>query len=284
MWANRAWQGGLLDSGTRTADFLADYAQVLNTVEGNTTFYAVPKAEKVLHWRDRTPPSFRFCFKFPKQISHELALQECDREVAAFLESMAPLERRLGPFFLQLPPSFADMDRLARFLTSLPKTYRYAVEVRHPAFFAGDGFERDFEAMLCELNVDRVLFDTTRLMAFQSEDADVKAAQRKKPSVPRRVSATGRHPFLRYVGLPNVAEDGAGILPWVERVAGWIAEGRQPFVFMHQVPEDDSAPDLCRIFHEHLQKLVPELSPMAEWPGERAAREDEGASRQMPLF
>lgn len=284
MWANRAWQGSLLEPGRRTADFLSDYARVLNTVEGNTTFYAVPNAEKVRHWRDQTPPSFRFCFKFPKVISHELALLNCEREVASFFEAMAPLGRRLGPFFLQLPPSFCDLDRLSRFLTVLPKSFRFAVEVRHPAFFAGDAIERDFEAMLTGLEMDRVLFDTERLMTFQSSDDGVKAAQRKKPSVPRRTNATGRHPFLRYAGLPSVERDEEGVRFWADQTAAWLAEGKQPFVFMHQVPEDDEAPELCRMFHHQLQTRIADLGPMPEWPGERAAGEDEGASRQMPLF
>lgn len=284
MWANRAWQGSVIAPGRKPAEFIADYAQALNTVEGNTTFYGLPKETTVRAWRDQTPPWFRFCFKFPKQISHVLQLQECRSEVDAFFQRLAPLERRLGPFFLQLPPHFQNISRLAMFLEDLPRDFNFAVEVRHPVFFQGGPLEQDFQSMLRDLNMDRVLFDTVRLMAFPSDDPDVKACQAKKPNVPRSLATTGLHPFLRYVGIPDIHQDSQGIHFWADQVAKWIAEGKKPYVFMHQVPEDDDAPELCRKFHNALQTRLATLPPSPEWPGEKAAREDEGRSRQMSLF
>jgi len=283
MWANRAWQGSLLRKGTKV-DLLGDYSAVLSAVEGNTTFYGLPKPQTVAVWREQTPPGFRFCFKFPKKISHDLALKDSAAEVAAFLERLAPLERRLGPFFLQLPSQFDHLPRLARFLEDLPGEFNYAVEVRHPVFFEMGPQERELDAMLGELKMDRVLFDTERLMAYRSENSEVKAAQRKKPRVPRRMQATGHHPFLRYVGFPDVQEDEEGLVFWAEKVARWVEEGRRPYVFLHQVPEDDDAPQLCRRFHQLMKQAIPEFRAMAEWPGEREAKEDEGSDRQLSLF
>ena len=49
---------------------LEEYARHFNCVEGNTTLYALPKAEIVERWREQTTDDFRFCFKFPATISH----------------------------------------------------------------------------------------------------------------------------------------------------------------------------------------------------------------------
>lgn len=42
----------------------------LLTVEGNSTFYALPSSAAGARWRDETPEHFRFCFKFPSDLTH----------------------------------------------------------------------------------------------------------------------------------------------------------------------------------------------------------------------
>lgn len=63
---------------------LEEYARHFNCVEGNTTLYALPKAEIVDRWYAQTTDDFRFCFKFPATISHQAALRHCDDLVQAF--------------------------------------------------------------------------------------------------------------------------------------------------------------------------------------------------------
>src|SRR5882724_12980304 len=143
-WGVKTWVGRLFPGGTRPTEFLERYARVFNTVEGNTTFYALPPAETVARCRDQVPDEFRFCFKFPRTITHDKLLVDCADEVATFLERVAPLGHKLGTLFLQLPPQF-DGTRLARldsFLARLPAGGRYAVEFRHEAFFRGEPEER----------------------------------------------------------------------------------------------------------------------------------------------
>lgn len=45
---------------------LEEYARHFNCVEGNTTLYALPKAEIVDRWYAQTTDDFRFCFNFPR--------------------------------------------------------------------------------------------------------------------------------------------------------------------------------------------------------------------------
>lgn len=64
---------------------LEEYARHFNCVEGNTTLYALPRAEIVERWRDQTTDDFRFCFKFPATISHNAALRNCGDLTEEFL-------------------------------------------------------------------------------------------------------------------------------------------------------------------------------------------------------
>ncbi|CAM2006017.1 DUF72 domain-containing protein [Acanthopleuribacter pedis] len=279
MWANRDWVGRFFRSDCKPRDYLRQYASVFNSVEGNTTFYALPKADTVLQWRDAVPAHFRFCFKFPRIVSHDLQLLETDAECDAFFTRLLPLGRKLGPFFLQLPPSFCDGERLFTFLSRLPRDFEYAVEVRHPQWFQPD-WERALDQMLIGQGVSRVFFDTHRLMALRDVDAAIATAQRKKPTVPRRTHPVGSTPILRFVGDPHIENDDAVVADWAAHVAAWIRQGRRPFVFLHQAPDDERAPELGRRFHQILRKQLAAVAPEPEWPVESEPPQEE----QLSLF
>src|SRR5260370_7479154 len=104
---------------------------------GNTTFYALPSAETVARWSVETPETFRLCPKISRAISHSPGLDTKKTETLLFIERMRGLGKRLGPMFLQLPPSFepAQLIQLQAFLDFWPPSIPLAVEVRHPAFF-----------------------------------------------------------------------------------------------------------------------------------------------------
>src|SRR5687768_7666922 len=129
----KSWIGRLFPAGTKATDFLPRYAEVFNTVEGNTTFYALPTPDTVARWRDQVPDAFRFCFKFPRTITHDKLLVDCAAEVAEFLDRIAPLAGKLGTLMLQLPPRFGpgQLPQLAAFVDVLPREHAYAVELRH---------------------------------------------------------------------------------------------------------------------------------------------------------
>ena len=50
VWGYKDWIGDLFPKGSKNADFLSLYSRRLTTVEGNTTFYAIPKPEVVQRW------------------------------------------------------------------------------------------------------------------------------------------------------------------------------------------------------------------------------------------
>jgi uncharacterized protein YecE (DUF72 family) len=131
------WVGDLFPQGSKSADFLRLYSRRLTAVEGNTSFYALSKPESVERWAAETPEEFRFCFKLPREVSHSGSLVTQLPATQHFLERMAPLDARLGPAFLQLPPVYGPehLPDLARWLAAWPAEYSLTVEVRHRGWF-----------------------------------------------------------------------------------------------------------------------------------------------------
>src|SRR5690348_12482050 len=114
IWSFKGWVGNFYPKGTKSGDFLREYASRLTTIEGNTTFYAVPAIKSIATWIEQTPETFHFCPKVPKAISHNGKLSDYVDRALQFVEVMRPLASRLGPMFLQLPPRYSPrlMDDL----------------------------------------------------------------------------------------------------------------------------------------------------------------------------
>ena len=74
-WNYDAWVGPFYPPGTRPAEYLTVYARAFETVEVDSTFYAIPPIKTVRGWYDRTPPGFTFALKLPQEITHERRLR-----------------------------------------------------------------------------------------------------------------------------------------------------------------------------------------------------------------
>jgi uncharacterized protein YecE (DUF72 family) len=152
---------------------LSFYAKKFNTVEVDSTYYALPKQSTVDRWKDVTPDGFLVAAKFPRSIVHAGSGRKPDaRELLQpdttyplrdrFLETMRRLGDRLGPLLLQFP-YFAKtqfpgprlfVERLDRFLEDLPTDFRYAVEIRNRAWL-----KPEFAELCRRHNVSLTLVD-----------------------------------------------------------------------------------------------------------------------------
>jgi uncharacterized protein YecE (DUF72 family) len=265
MWTYAPWQGRYLPPGLSPRDRLRAYATWCNAVEGNTTFYATPALETVRSWAGQTAPDFRFILKMPKTITHERHLADAAAPLRAFLAAIEPLGGRAHTLWIQLPPSFAPagLDTLSGFLRHLPRDYRYAVEVRHRAFFNDSRWEHQLEEVLGAIDAEWVTFDTTALFASPPTSDAEREAWTKKPRVPRRSRALTAHPVVRYLGRDDVARTVAGWQHWADEVAGWLREGRSPTVFIH-TPDNVAGLELARRFHDDVRARLPEVEPLPE--------------------
>jgi uncharacterized protein YecE (DUF72 family) len=265
MWTHPAWQARHFPHPLPPADRLRAYASWCNAVEGNTTFYATPSPGTVKSWAEQTAPDFRFLLKLPRAITHERHLTDVDGLLRGFLAAVEPLGPRIHALWIQLPPSFIPngLDTLAAFLRRLPREHRYAVEVRHRAFFEDSRWEQRLEEVLGIAGAEWVTFDTAVLFDGEPVSAMEREAWTKKPRVPRRTRALTRHPVVRYIGRDDPERTAEGWRPWLGTVVGWLREGRSPTVFIH-TPDNADALVLARRFHDEVRARLPRLEPLPE--------------------
>ncbi|MEK1912682.1 MAG: DUF72 domain-containing protein [Pseudomonas chlororaphis] len=271
-WSENAWREYLYPESARPTDFLGLYCQVFNAVEGNTTFYARPAEATVQRWAQTMPEHFRFTAKFPGDISHGGDLREQLGAAESFLQLLSPLGERVSPLWLQLPASFTPqrLAELAGFIDALERPL--AVEVRHRDFFAKGDAERMLNRLLLDRGVERVCLDPRALFSCTSSEPSVLHAQSKKPKVPPRPAAFTQFPQVRFIGHPELEANDPFLVPWIDKVAGWIEEGRTPYIFLHTA-DNRLAAELARRFHARLMERLPGLPALPELYREPAAEQ-----------
>lgn len=264
-WSENAWRDYLYPADARPAQYLGLYSQVFNAVEGNTTFYARPAPATVERWAQVMPQRFRFTAKFPGDVSHAGDLRDQLESALDFTRLLAPLGERVSPYWLQLPALFgpARLAELSHFLDEIGVPV--AVEVRNDAFFARGDEERLLNRLLHERGVERICLDPRALFSCTSRDPAVLHAQAKKPKVPPRPAAFSQHPQVRFIGHPELAANESFLTPWVDKVAGWIEEGRCPYIFLH-TSDNRLAAALAQHFHQRLMVRLPGLAALPELP------------------
>lgn len=139
-YSYKPWQGStrFYPPALKQSDFLGYYSTRYSTVELDGLWYRLPTLSAVTKWVDQTPAHFVFSVKAHRTITHLKRLRpEAIPFLQTMLEHLTPLAEKgkLGPILLQLPPNFKrDDERLAAFLPSLPRSYRWAMEFRHDSW------------------------------------------------------------------------------------------------------------------------------------------------------
>ncbi len=134
-------------TATRPAAMLEAYARMFETVEIDSTFYAIPSASTIEGWRKRTPDKFTFSLKLPQEITHERALrgEGTARVLEEFCARVRFLGEKLAVVLVQFPPQFIptteNVRALREFLPLLPREMRFALEFRDPAWFEESALE-----------------------------------------------------------------------------------------------------------------------------------------------
>lgn len=203
-----AWRGRFYPADVPPARMLAYYAGRFPTVEINATFYRLPSASTLAHWRDDVPSGFSFAMKAPQRITHQKRLRGADDLVSAFYRAAAELGANLGPVLFQLPPTLKkDVPLLVDFLAQLPGGGRSAFEFRHPSWF------------------DDLVFETLR-----SQGAALCVAEAEELEVPLVPTAD-----FGYLRLREPDYDAEALESWAERIREqpW----REVFVFFKHEDE-----------------------------------------------
>jgi len=269
IWSFKGWVGNFYPEGTTPKEFLHEYSRRLTTIEGNTTFYAVPNQETVENWVAETPETFRFCPKVPKAVSHEGDLVDNIPRAEQFVEVMRGLGIRLGPMFLQLPPRFPPhlIGELQTFLAAWPQDVRLAVEVRNLDWFETP-HTGELNRLLADFNMARVTIDTRPIRDLAGDEilegttyGSLVGARERKPDVPVNPTRTTDFVFIRYIGHPDLKFNGPFLDEWESYLASELESGaKDAYVFCHS-PENITAPLIARELHRRLASRmnIPEL-------------------------
>jgi uncharacterized protein YecE (DUF72 family) len=263
VWSHKDWVGNLYPPKSQPRDFLNLYSRRFNTVEGNTTFYAIPDPATITKWAAQTPPGFKFCPKLHRQITHQGLLAPHIAEAIAFLETISGLGDRLGTTFIQLPPSYSPeyLADLSEFLTACSQAnvsnVSLALEVRHLDWFKAEA-TNSLNILLQKLNIARVLLDTRPI--YNCPDDPQIGSPRKKPQLPLQEIVTGKTAFVRFISHPDRQYNQTYLAQWAIKLHYWLSQGKTVYFFVH-CPQEKRSPDTARFFHSLLQKQQTNLNP-----------------------
>ena len=173
-WTTKADGGTVFyPRGTRSNEMLALYAEIFETIEVDSTFYAIPASSAVENWYKKTPENFTFSLKLPQQITHEYNLREpAFPLLEEFCERVRLLKEKLGVILVQMPPGFEASKENAKglrdFLAELPRDIRFAVEFRNREWLVDWTFEEltKNSATLCLVEGNWI----PRAMTFEAID------------------------------------------------------------------------------------------------------------------
>jgi uncharacterized protein YecE (DUF72 family) len=134
-FAHKEWKGKFYPNDISPKDMIRFYAERLNSVEINNTFYHMPKESVLMSWAERVPQDFVFALKAPQVITHIKRLRNVFDEAEYLFRSLSVMDRKLGPILFQFPKSFrADKLALKDFLALIPDTRSCAFEFRSPTW------------------------------------------------------------------------------------------------------------------------------------------------------
>jgi uncharacterized protein YecE (DUF72 family) len=164
-------------SAKTAEDRLRFYAEQFDTVEVDSTYYALPSERNSHLWVERTPESFLFHIKAfalltthaaetnrlptavrelltPEQLAKKRltapAPEVLDLSFQMFTQALEPLREanKLGHLVFQFPPWFTATRGNARYIESCRERlaeHRVAVEFRHPSWLAPERRQRTFD-------------------------------------------------------------------------------------------------------------------------------------------
>ena len=132
--------------GTKSNEMLEVYARAFETIEVDSTFYAIPASSAVENWFKKTPGNFTFALKMPREITHDRSLSEKSfPALEEFCERVLLLKEKLAAVLIQMPPQFEgskeNAQNLRNFLAKLPKEIRFSIEFRNREWLVDWTFE-----------------------------------------------------------------------------------------------------------------------------------------------
>jgi uncharacterized protein YecE (DUF72 family) len=182
-WTFEPWRGVFYPEGLPQSKELEYASRQLTSIEINGTYYGSQSPETFAKWRDSTPEGFVFSVKGSRFATNRKVLAEGRESVERFVQSVLPLEDRLGPLLWQLAPTKKfDPGDVSGFLDCLPekaggRTLRHVIEARHESFLSPE-----FPKLLRERNIGLVYAEHFTYPEMADVTADFVYARLQKGS------------------------------------------------------------------------------------------------------
>lgn len=237
QWKCDAWLGNIYPLKIRDAEILEAYIRQFNSIEMNAMHYRIFSPEMVGKWAAKAEGQlFRFCPKFPQSISHYSNFTNASVQTSQFIESVEALGKHLGPAFLQVSDALSPDRRepLFSYLASLPKEYRFFVELRHADWYSHETIHKTANT-LAHHGIGWVITDAPGRR-------DVCHMQLTTPIA-----------FVRFLGNNLHPTDYTRIDAWIIRIKHWLQQGLQELYFFMHHPEEEGAPELIDYMAQRLQ-------------------------------
>ena len=138
-----SWKGGFYPADAKPDTFLHHYAERVNTVELNNTFYRVPEEDQFDRWAAQVPEGFRFAVTMSRRLTSFGRVEG----IPAFVQTAGVLGERLGPVRIKVPQA-RDDGFLLLLLDSLSSELRWVLDFRHESWSAPDVDERLADGVL----------------------------------------------------------------------------------------------------------------------------------------
>ncbi|MGH3011633.1 MAG: DUF72 domain-containing protein [Gaiellaceae bacterium] len=124
-----SWRGGFYPPDAKPDTFLRHYAERVDAVELNNTFYRVPEEDQFDRWAAQVPDGFRFAVTASRRLTSFGRVEGVDE----FCRMARRLGDRLGPLRFKVPQA-RDDGFLRLLLDSLDPDVSVALDFRHDSW------------------------------------------------------------------------------------------------------------------------------------------------------
>lgn len=139
---NSFWKNIFYPKNLPSKEWFEFYCQHFGTYEFNASFYKFPTIKILQNWYNRSPESFLFSIKIPKDITHVRKLQDCESLLTDFYKVCKEgMQEKLAAILFQFPPSYAySPQRLAAIIGILDYNFKNVIEFRHETWWNDEVF------------------------------------------------------------------------------------------------------------------------------------------------
>jgi len=134
---NSFWKNVFYPQNLPSKKWFEFYCQHFDTYEFNGSFYKFPTVRIFQNWYNKTPESFLFSVKVPKEITHIKKLIDCESRLNDFYNICKEgMKDKLAAVLFQFPPSYAfSREKLHAIIGILNYNFKNVVEFRHESWW-----------------------------------------------------------------------------------------------------------------------------------------------------